>query len=157
MANTTSWVSQGISNYNGLEVDVRRQLSHGLQLRGVYTFASNLDDGSAWNTSVSANTPAFVMYPGNPGLDYGPAATNIRHAARDQWHLGVALQPRAAGKPGGKAVGWRLVAQRHRDPAERFPALAAAGLQPDRQRGYAQPGAPQPGSRFSVARSMPRQ
>ena len=92
VANTTSWVSQGISNYNGLEVDVRRQLSHGLQLRGVYTFASNLDDGSAWNTSVSANTPAFVMYPGNPGLDYGPAATNIRHAAaiNGTWELPLA-------------------------------------------------------------------
>ncbi len=89
VANTTSWVSQGISNYNGLEVDVRRQLSHGLQLRGVYTFASNLDDGSAWNTSVSANTPAYVMYPGNPGLDYGPAATNIRHAGaiNGTWEL----------------------------------------------------------------------
>jgi hypothetical protein len=60
-----------------------------LQLRGVYTFASNLDDGSAWNTSVSANTPAFVMYPGNPGLDYGPAATNIRHAGaiNGTWEL----------------------------------------------------------------------
>ncbi len=81
VANTTSWVSQGISNYNALEVDVRKQLSHGLQLRGVYTWASNLDDGSAWNTSVSANTPAFVMYPGNPKLDYGLAATNIRNAA----------------------------------------------------------------------------
>jgi hypothetical protein len=89
VANTTSWVSQGISSYNGLEVDIRRQLSHGLQLRGVYTFASNLDDGSAWNTSVSANTPAFVMYPGNPGLDYGPAATNIRHAGaiNGTWEL----------------------------------------------------------------------
>ncbi|AXC13264.1 Oar protein [Acidisarcina polymorpha] len=81
LANTTSWVSQGVSNYNALEVDVRKQLSHGLQLRGVYTWANNLDDGSAWNTSVSANTPAFVMDPGNPKLDYGPAATNIRHAA----------------------------------------------------------------------------
>jgi Carboxypeptidase regulatory-like domain len=89
VANTTSWVSQGVSNYNALEVDVRRQLAHGLQLRGVYTFASNLDDGSAWNTSVSANTPAFVMYPGNPGLDYGPAATNIRHAGaiNGTWEL----------------------------------------------------------------------
>ena len=89
VANTTSWVSQGISSYNGLEADVRRQLSHGLQLRGVYTFASNLDDGSAWNTSVSANTPAFVMYPGNPALDYGPAATNIRHAGaiNGTWQL----------------------------------------------------------------------
>ena len=89
VANTTSWVSQGVSNYNALEVDVRRQLAHGLQLRGVYTFASNLDDGSAWNTSVSANTPAFVMYPGNPRLDYGPAATNIRHAGaiNGTWEL----------------------------------------------------------------------
>jgi hypothetical protein len=89
VANTTSWVSQGISNYNALEVDVRKQLSHGLQLRGVYTWASNLDDGSAWNTSVSANTPAFVMYPGNPKLDYGLAATNIRNAAaiNGTWNL----------------------------------------------------------------------
>ena len=89
VANTTSWVSQGISNYNALEVDVRRQFSRGLQLRGVYTYSSNLDDGSAWNTSVSANTPAYVMYPGNPRLDYGPAATNIRHAAaiNGTWQL----------------------------------------------------------------------
>jgi hypothetical protein len=110
VANTTSWVSQGISNYNGLEVDVRRQLSHGLQLRGVYTFASNLDDGSAWNTSVSANTPAFVMYPGNPGLDYGPAATNIRHAGaiNGTWELpfsdGLLANPVAKQLVGGWSV-----------------------------------------------------
>ncbi len=110
VANTTSWVSQGISNYNGLEVDVRRQLSHGLQLRGVYTFASNLDDGSAWNTSVSANTPAYVMYPGNPRLDYGPAATNIRHAGaiNGTWELPV-NQGRLV-NPAVKALvgGWSL-------------------------------------------------
>jgi hypothetical protein len=94
VANTTSWISQGISNYNALEVDVRKQLSHGLQLRGVYTWASNLDDGSAWNTSVSANTPAFVMYPGNPKLDYGLAATNIRNAAAvsGTWDLPLGQQ-----------------------------------------------------------------
>ncbi len=32
LANTTSWVSQGISNYNALVVDLRRNLTHGLQL-----------------------------------------------------------------------------------------------------------------------------
>jgi hypothetical protein len=79
VANTTSWVSGGSSNYNALEVDVRRNVSRGLQFRVNYTFARNLDNGSAWNTSVSANTPAFVSYPGNPGLDYGPAATDIRN------------------------------------------------------------------------------
>ncbi len=81
LANSTSWVSQGVSNYNALEVDVRKQLAHGLQFRGNYTFARNLDNGSAWNTSVSANTPAYVSYPANAALDYGPAATDVRHVA----------------------------------------------------------------------------
>ena len=89
LANTTSWVSQGISNYNALEVDASHKLTHGVQLRGVYTWSRNLDDGSAWNTSVSSNTPAYVSYPGNPMLDYGLAATNISHAAaiNGTWEL----------------------------------------------------------------------
>ncbi|MGB6192550.1 MAG: carboxypeptidase-like regulatory domain-containing protein [Terracidiphilus sp.] len=81
LANTTSWVSQGVGLYNSLVVDVRRSFANGFQFRGNYTYAKNLDDGSAWNTSVSANTPAFVEFPLNPKLDWGPAATDVRHAA----------------------------------------------------------------------------
>jgi hypothetical protein len=81
LANTTSWISQGSSSYHALEIDLRRSLANGLAFRANYTYARNLDDGSAWNTSVSANTPAFVSYPNNPGLDWGPAATDLRHVA----------------------------------------------------------------------------
>jgi hypothetical protein len=81
LANTTSWVSQGTSFYHALEVDLRHSLANGLTLRANYTYARNLDDGSAWNTSVSANTPAFVEYPNRPSLDWGPAATDIRNLA----------------------------------------------------------------------------
>jgi hypothetical protein len=81
LANTTSWFSQGSSSYNALEVDLRRSLANGLAFRANYTYARNLDDGSAWNTSVSANTPAFVEYPNNAALDWGPAATDIRNLA----------------------------------------------------------------------------
>ncbi|HEY6413523.1 MAG TPA: TonB-dependent receptor [Edaphobacter sp.] len=81
VANTTSWVSEGTSLYNGLEVDVRRSYANGLQLRGNYTWSKNLDNGSAWNTSVSGNTPAFVSNPFNPKADWGPAATDVRHLA----------------------------------------------------------------------------
>jgi hypothetical protein len=81
VANTTSWVSQGTSFYNGLEVDVRRSYANGLQFRGNYTWSKNLDNGSAWNTSVSGNTPAFVSNPFNPKSDWGPAATDVRHLA----------------------------------------------------------------------------
>jgi len=81
VANTTSWVSQGISNYHALELDLHRSFANGFQLRGNYTWSKNLDNGSAWNTSVSANTPAYTMYPANPGYDYGPSASDIRHLA----------------------------------------------------------------------------
>jgi len=81
LANSTSWWSGGSGNYNALIVDFRHDLSHGIQFRANYTWSKNLDDGSAWNTSVSANTPAFVEVPSLPHLDYGPAATDIRHLA----------------------------------------------------------------------------
>ena len=81
LANSTSWVSQGVGLYNSLVVDVRRSFGNGLQFRGNYTWSKNLDDGSAWNTSVSGNTPAFVEFPLNPRLDWGPAATDVRNAA----------------------------------------------------------------------------
>jgi hypothetical protein len=81
LANSTSWVSQGVGSYNSLVVDVRRSFANGLQFRGNYTWSKNLDDGSAWNTSVSGNTPAFVEFPLNPKLDWGPSATDVRHAA----------------------------------------------------------------------------
>ena len=81
LANTTSWVSQGVGLYNALLVDVRRSFANGLQFRANYTWSKNLDDGSAWNTSVSGNTPAFVEFPLRPKLDWGPAATDVRHVA----------------------------------------------------------------------------
>ena len=80
VANTTHWLSQGISSYHGLEVDLNRRLGHGLQFRGVYTFSKALDDGDNVNTSVATNSPAFVANPLNPKSDYGRASFDIRHA-----------------------------------------------------------------------------
>ena len=79
--NTTHWFSQGVSSYNGLEVDVNRRLGSGLQFRGVYTFSKALDDGDNMNTSVATNSPAFVANPLDPKADYGRASFDIRHVA----------------------------------------------------------------------------
>ena len=81
LANTTSWFSNGDSNYNALEVDVNRRFSHGLQLRGVYTFSKSLDDGATLNSSVGANAPGFVMYPQHPGVDWGLSTFNVKNSA----------------------------------------------------------------------------
>ena len=70
LANTTTWFTNGLSSYNSLQVDVNRRFSQGFQLRGVYTFAKSLDNGTALNSSVGANAPGFVMFPLNPRLDW---------------------------------------------------------------------------------------
>jgi len=112
LANSTSWVSQGVGLYNGLLVDVRRSFANGFQLRGNYTFAKNLDDGSAWNTSVSANTPAYVSFPLRPKWDWGLAATDMRHGATINGSYELPFGPgrrflaHATGPARIAAVGW---------------------------------------------------
>ena len=114
VTNTTSWYSGGTANYNGLIVDVRHELSHGLQLRANYTWSKNLDDGSAWNTSVSANTPAYAEVPSLPRLDYGPAATDVRNAfaVNGTYDLpfgsGQFFLPKANGFTNRLVSGWQL-------------------------------------------------
>jgi len=60
---------------------VNHRFQKGLQFRGVYTWSKNLDDGTAWNTSVGANAPAFVEFPQRPKIDWGPASTDVRNLA----------------------------------------------------------------------------
>ena len=79
--NTTDWFSEGVSSYNGLEVDINHRIARGLQFRGAYTFARALDDGDNMNTSVATNSPAFVADPLQPMADYGRASFDIRHSA----------------------------------------------------------------------------
>jgi hypothetical protein len=109
--NTTHWFSQGISSYNGLEVDVSRRVAHGLQFRGSYTFSKALDDGDNMNTSVATNSPAFVANPLDPKADYGRASFDVRHAAviNATYDLPVGRQ-RADGNPwSGRLLGnWQL-------------------------------------------------
>ncbi|HTV58845.1 MAG TPA: carboxypeptidase-like regulatory domain-containing protein [Verrucomicrobiae bacterium] len=79
--NSTHWFSEGISSYNGLELDLNHRWKSGLQFRGVYAFAKSLDDGDNMNTSVATNSPAFVSNPYLPKADYGRASFDIQHSA----------------------------------------------------------------------------
>jgi hypothetical protein len=81
LANSTHWFSEGVSSYNGLEVDVNHHFSHGVQFRGVYTYAKALDDGDSLNTSVATNSPAFAANPLEPSWDYGRGSFDVRNSA----------------------------------------------------------------------------
>ncbi len=81
LANTTHWFSWGSSHYNGLQVDVAKHLSHGLQFRGAYTYSKSLDEGSSLANAISGTTNAFVMNPLDLHEDYGRSSFDIRHTA----------------------------------------------------------------------------
>ena len=77
IANTWTWFSEGVSTYNALQVDVRRRFSHGLTLRGSYTFSKALDDGDSLNQTTANNAPGLVSNPLNLAADKGLATFNV--------------------------------------------------------------------------------
>ena len=81
IANTWTWFSRGDSSYHGLQVDLRRRFSHGLSMRGVYTWSKTLDDGDSVNQTTAGNAPGLVSNPFNLRTDKGPATFDVRNAA----------------------------------------------------------------------------
>jgi hypothetical protein len=77
------WENTASSIYNAMQVSVRRQLSHGLQFSGNYTYSHSIDSGSTSQGASSANGPAggdgLTTDQTQPGLDRGNSVFDIRH------------------------------------------------------------------------------
>jgi len=58
---------------------VTRRFSHGLSVRGVYTFSRALDDGDSVNATAAANAPGLVMFPGDIRADWGLATYQVKN------------------------------------------------------------------------------
>ena len=112
LANTTHWFSWGSSYYNGLQVDVARRFTHGLQFRGAYTFSKSLDEGSSLANAISGTTNAFTMNSLNVRQDYGRSSFDIRHTASINATYEIPFKgkgTRGAGAIAGKALShWQL-------------------------------------------------
>jgi hypothetical protein len=80
LANTWTWMSEGASSYNALEVDIKRRFSKGLSLRGVYTFSKVLDDGDSYNATAAGNAPGLAANPYDVRADWGLGTFDVRHA-----------------------------------------------------------------------------
>lgn len=74
-----AWFSLGSSSYNALQWDVHHRLSHGLLLRGVYTWSKALDDGDSLNATASGNAPGLVSNPFHLRADWGRATYDVRN------------------------------------------------------------------------------
>ena len=79
LANTWTYFSEADSSYNGLQLDLNHRFSHGLMLRGVYTWSKTIDDGDSLNATTSGNEPALASNPFNLRSDKGLANFDVRN------------------------------------------------------------------------------
>src|SRR5881296_2909419 len=114
LANAYFWYTEGISSYNALQADLTKRLSSGLLFRANYTFAKNLDDGTATASSQSQNNNQSVLDPRHPLIDYGRSALDFRHQGSGSFSYEL---PFGKGKPFGNGLngvedklvgGWQL-------------------------------------------------
>jgi hypothetical protein len=79
LANTWTWMSEGDSSYNALDVDFKRRFRQGLTLRGIYTWSKVLDDGDSYNQTAAGNAPGLVANPYNIAADWGLGTYDVRN------------------------------------------------------------------------------
>lgn len=65
------------SNYNAMQLQFQRRLSHGIQATASYTWSHSIDDGSAGSIGVISNTLVPTL---SPNQNRGPSDFDIRHA-----------------------------------------------------------------------------
>jgi hypothetical protein len=115
LGNARYELSNANSNYNGLQVDLRQRLSHGIQFRVNYTFQKSLDIHSASflaNAGVGGTTT--ILDPQNPKLDWGRSNFDIqdRLSGNFSYELpfgrGHTLLPNANGVANAVMSGWQL-------------------------------------------------
>jgi outer membrane receptor protein involved in Fe transport len=78
------WENVVNSNYNALQLNVKKQMTRGLLLNANYTWSHSIDNGSGWHNGATAATgvaagDGFTTDQTLPGLDRGNSLFDIRH------------------------------------------------------------------------------
>ncbi len=107
-----TWENVVNSNYNSLQLSLKRQMSRGLLVNVNYTYSHSIDDGSTWHSGATTANAAgagegFTTDPLNAGLDRGNSIFDIRNrlVVNHVWQLPGQNMKGAAGWIAG---GWAL-------------------------------------------------
>ncbi|HLX82878.1 MAG TPA: TonB-dependent receptor [Terriglobales bacterium] len=78
------WQNANNSNYNALQLSLRKQMSHGFTANVNYTYSHTIDNGSSWHDSATsaaggAGGDGYSTDTNDPGLDRGNSVFDIRH------------------------------------------------------------------------------
>ncbi len=132
LANTWTWFSRGDSNYNALQTDLNHRFSHGLSLRGSYTWSKALDDGDSLNGTAAGNAPGLGIESVQSALRLRSRYLRCAERGGDQCGLRIAVR---AGAGAGKRTGRlarnarkRMVGQQHRHASIRVSIHAPTQL-----------------------------
>jgi len=79
-----NWENANNSNYSGLQLSLKKQMSHGMMFNANYTWSHSIDNGSSWHDAAttaggSAAGDGYSTDNTNPGLDRGNSIFDIRH------------------------------------------------------------------------------
>ena len=107
------WENASNSIYHGLQLSLKKQLVHGFQLGGNYTYSHSIDGGSAWHSgATSANGfaagDAFTTDLTKPRLDRGNSTFDIRHRLTFNYVWEMPFFRDAHGFVAGVLGGWQL-------------------------------------------------
>lgn len=78
------WRSIAWSNYNALQVSLKKQMSHGVMFGLNYTYSKSLDVESMAERGVQYLTDS-VINPFSPDQMYGPSDSDLRHQVNGYW------------------------------------------------------------------------
>ena len=87
------WMTQANSSYNGLQIDVTKRMSKGLQFRGNVTWSKNLDVNSSLTGAQANNQPQMLLDRTNLRRDWGPAALDVRAQSTLSVHYDLPFGP----------------------------------------------------------------
>jgi hypothetical protein len=107
-----NWQNANNSNYSGLQLSVRKQMSHGILFNANYTWSHSIDNGSSWHdaATTAAGAAAGDGYSTDqvyPGLDRGNSVFDIRHRLALNYVYNLPGQ-NLKGVMGAVAGGWSL-------------------------------------------------
>jgi hypothetical protein len=94
----------GVSNYNGLQLNLTRRLNHGLTLNTNYTFAKCLSD----SIQIGQSNPSFLEVPDIRHNDYGRCDNDIRQRWAMTANYGLPLGKSLKGVVKALAADWQL-------------------------------------------------
>jgi hypothetical protein len=99
-----AWRSIGHSNYNGLQVSLKKDFSHGVLFDLNYTYSKSMDIGSEAERGIHYLTDS-IMNAWDPNQMYAPSDFDLRHQINGYW---IAELPFGHGKAfGGGMNGWQ--------------------------------------------------